>query len=306
MTGMLRSLFSKVGMVLLLIAFTSAAASAQTLQLRDRLPPTAPTNLVVTGVTSHSVSLAWGLSTDNSGAFSYVICCAGATVTVGQNVTSYTLSGLASGAAYTLRVYARDAAGNLSRPSNAVTVTLPADVSAPSKPLVTLLDVGPTHASLAWSSTDNGAIWYEIFLDGRLIFTTNSTSGTLGPLEQATTYTITVRAYDVDRNLSPLSDPVIVTTDPPPDDHLPPTAPTGVSVDGTIGDVVVRWNASVDNVAPKAFIRYDVYVNGVWSAVVMGKTSAVVHLELGVNVISVIATDTADNSSQPGSVIVGS
>ena len=100
---------------------------------RDRTPPTAPTNLIVTATTEHSVSLAWGASTDNSGRFSYVICCANGTVTVSQTVTSHTIQGLKPGTTYTLRVYAKDAAGNQSKSSNAVTVTLPGQIAAPTK-----------------------------------------------------------------------------------------------------------------------------------------------------------------------------
>ena len=122
MTRTFPSLFTAVRILLLTLLFGSSVLSAQ---VRDRVPPTAPTNLVVTATTEHSVSLAWGPSTDNSGRFSYVICCAGTTVTVGQTVTSHTLEGLKSGATYILRVYAKDAAGNLSKSSNPVTVTLP-------------------------------------------------------------------------------------------------------------------------------------------------------------------------------------
>jgi chitodextrinase len=291
--------------LLLSIVFGSITASGQEISIRDRIPPTAPTNLVVTGMTPHSVSLAWGPSKDNSGSFTYVICCAGGSVTVSQNVTSHTIQGLNSGATYTLRVNAKDAAGNVSRPSNSVTVTLPQDVSAPTKPIVTVVNIGPTHVSLTWSSTDNGPIWYYISLDGQVIFTLNSKSGTITPLEQSTTYTITVQALDAEGNFSPVSDPVIVTTEPPPpNDHMPPTAPTNLTVEGGVGDVVVQWTASVDNVAPQAFIRYDVYINGELSAVAVGKTSAIIHLDLGVNVITVIATDTADNASEPVSITV--
>ena len=152
-----------VGILVLAIVFGSSDMSAQ----RDRVPPTAPTNLVVTSTTDHSVSLAWGPSTDNSGRFSYLICCAGPTVTVSQTMTGHTLEGLQSGKTYTFRVYAKDAAGNLSKSSNSVTVTLPGQVAAPTKPVVGLLDVGPTHASVTWSSTDDGSfIWYTIFIDG--------------------------------------------------------------------------------------------------------------------------------------------
>ena len=107
-----------------------------------------------------------------------------------------------------------------------MTVTLPGGLAAPTKPVVAVLDVGPTHASLSWSSTDDGpTIWYTIYIDGQPVSTLNSKAGTFTcaavlvptgcvPLDQETTYTFTVRARDVDGNLSPVSDPVVVTTDP--------------------------------------------------------------------------------------------
>jgi chitin-binding protein len=99
-------------------------------------------------------------------------------VTVSQTVTSHTLEGLQSGKTYIFRVYAKDAAGNLSQSSNPVTVTLPGELAAPTTPVVELLDVGPTHASLAWSSTDDGStIWYTISIDGQPVSTLNSTTG---------------------------------------------------------------------------------------------------------------------------------
>ena len=62
----------------------------------------------------------------------------------------------------------------------------------------------------------------------------------------------------------------------------------------------MRWDPSTDNLASQTFIRYDVYVNGELRAVVVGKASAEIEGDLGVNNISVIAVDTADNESAPG------
>jgi chitinase len=316
MTRTFPSLFIAGRILLLTMLFGSSVLSAQ--KVRDRIPPTAPTNLVVTATTEHSVSLAWEPSTDNSGRFSYIICCAGSTVTVSQTVTSHTLEGLKPGATYTLRVYAKDAAGNLSKPSNAVTVTLPGDVGAPTKPVVTLLDVGPTHASLSWSSTDDGSfIWYSIFIDGQPVSTLNSRTATFTcaavlvptgciPVNQETTYTFTVRARDVDGNFSPVSDPVVETTDPAdPNDRTPPTQPMNVTAENDGAFILVRWEPSTDDLAPQSLIRYDVYANGELRAVVVGQTTAQIESDYGVtNDIEVIAVDTADNESAPGTITV--
>jgi chitinase len=300
---------------LLALLCGSSLLSAQT---RDRTPPTAPTNVVVTATTEHSLSLAWGPSTDNSGRFTYLISGAGTTVTVSQTQTSHTVVGLQSGKTYIIRMYAKDAAGNLSKSSNAVTVTLPGQIAAPTKPVVALVDVGPTHAALTWSSTDDGAlIWYSIFIDGQPVSTLNSTAGTFTcaavlvptncvPIDQERTYTFTVSARDVDGNLSPLSDPLLVTTAPAdPDDHTPPTQPANITAEDTGGFHLVRWDPSSDERASPSFIRYDVYVNGELRAVVVGATSAEVELYLGeTSTITVIAVDTADNESAPGSITV--
>jgi hypothetical protein len=229
-------------------------------------------------------------------------------------MTSHTLEGLQSGKTYIFRVYAKDAAGNLSKSSNPVTVTLPGELAAPTKPVVGVLDVGPTHASLNWSSTDDGSsIWYTIYIDGEPVFTLNSKSGTFTcaavlvptgctPLDQETTYVFTVQARDIDGNLSPVSDPVFVTTDPAdPNDHTPPTQPMNVTAEADGAHIIVRWDPSTDDLAPQSFIRYDVYVNGELRAVVVGNATAVVEGDYGVtHNISVIAVDTADNESAPG------
>lgn len=196
-----------------------------------------------------------GPSTDNSGQFVYLICCVTTgNVTVPQTRTSHTIEGLQSGKTYTFRVYAWDAAGNTSKSSNAVTVTLPGQIAAPTTPVVQVLDAGPTHASLSWVSTDDGPlIWDTIFIDGQAVRTLNSLSFTFTcasvagptyciPFDQETTYAFTVQARDSDSNHSPTSDPVLVTTEPAPDDFTPPTLQEGHA--GTIGPRTCR---SVDD-----------------------------------------------------------
>src|SRR5688572_15113085 len=125
-------------LVLVMLLPTSPAQAA-----RDRTPPTRPTNLHVTGTTPYSVSLAWNPSTDNSGSVTYTICCA--------NVSSETFpgpassrvykAGLEAGRSFSLRIVARDAAGNYSGYSNTVTFTLPADTTPPTQPTVTVNDI---------------------------------------------------------------------------------------------------------------------------------------------------------------------
>ncbi|MEV4106610.1 fibronectin type III domain-containing protein [Nonomuraea sp. NPDC049695] len=88
----------------------------------DTESPTVPGNLRTTGKTSSSVSLAWDAATDNVGVTGYDVYNGTALATTVTGTTA-TVSGLAAGTPYTFTVRARDAAGNSSGPSNAVTET---------------------------------------------------------------------------------------------------------------------------------------------------------------------------------------
>jgi chitodextrinase len=90
----------------------------------DATPPTQPTNLSATTPLG-SVDLAWQASTDNVGVAGYDVLRNGTVLATTGSVTSYTDSTAAPLTTYTYEVRARDAAGNLSPLSNAVTVTTP-------------------------------------------------------------------------------------------------------------------------------------------------------------------------------------
>jgi chitodextrinase len=85
-------------------------------------PPTAPGGLTVTAKTATSVSLSWTASTDNAGVTGYQVR-QGSTVVGSPTGTSYTVGGLSAATAYSFSVVALDTAGNISLPSNTVTVT---------------------------------------------------------------------------------------------------------------------------------------------------------------------------------------
>ncbi|WP_328913057.1 MULTISPECIES: discoidin domain-containing protein [unclassified Streptomyces] len=94
----------------------------------DTSAPTVPGNLHVTGHTDTTVSLAWNASTDNVGVTGYrILRVSGSTSTqagsTNGSTTAYTLTGLSPSTAYTFDVQAVDAAGNVSQPSNQVSVT---------------------------------------------------------------------------------------------------------------------------------------------------------------------------------------
>ncbi|MCX5253332.1 carbohydrate binding domain-containing protein [Streptomyces canus] len=88
----------------------------------DAQAPSAPGSLRSTGKTSSSVSLAWNASSDNVGVTAYDVY-SGSNQVLSVSGTSATVSGLAASTSYTFTVKARDAAGNVSAASNAVSVT---------------------------------------------------------------------------------------------------------------------------------------------------------------------------------------
>jgi chitodextrinase len=277
-------------------AFTVSAAA------RDSRPPTAPSNLRVTGKTTSSVSLAWNSSTDNSGNFSYRIRHSGGyEISAPETQTSLTwTSNLSGGRTYGFYVYAIDAAGNKSKNSNAVSVTLPADNMPPSTPEISVIDVGPTHISLAWASTGGGpTLRYLVYKDGNLDRqATPDTSGIFYLLEPETTHTFTVQVKD-GAYWSPQSNTLTVTTEPRnPNDTTPPTMPANLWVDHWGGnEIVLNWDQSIDDLDPKWIIRYDVYVNGALDDIKVGSGRSHLYIVEGLNTITVKAIDTAGNEA---------
>ena len=88
----------------------------------DTTPPSAPGNLRVTSAGSTSVSLAWNPSSDNVGVTGYDVR-SGDVLMTSVTGTTATVTGLAANTTYSFYVVARDAAGNVSPPSNTVQVT---------------------------------------------------------------------------------------------------------------------------------------------------------------------------------------
>lgn len=210
-------------------------------------------------------------------------------------------------------MYAKDAAGNISAQVGTSTTAL-RDTTPPwTAPVVSVTEVGSTYVKLSWTpAQDDGPYqFYEIWVNGSHYSGTgkNITSATLQFLDPATTYTINVRAYDYGGNRSPFSDPVTVTTLPPnPNDTTPTTTPTNLREDhyaGSDTEIHLWWTQSTDDFDPQSNIRYDIYVNGVLQDIQFGSGGmSLVYGEQGENTIEVIATDTADNASAPGTITV--
>ncbi|HEV2342644.1 MAG TPA: fibronectin type III domain-containing protein [Actinocrinis sp.] len=124
----------------------------------DTSPPTAPSNLAVTGTSSNSVSLSWGASTDDVGVTAYDVYQGStvvATVTGNPPATSATVTGLSPNTTYSFTVKARDAAGNVSQSSNTVGATTSGSTGGGGSWAISLqaISPNPTHVGTVTNVT---------------------------------------------------------------------------------------------------------------------------------------------------------
>ncbi|MBM4340562.1 MAG: fibronectin type III domain-containing protein [Deltaproteobacteria bacterium] len=106
----------------------------------DTTPPSTPTNLTATAVSSSQINLSWTASTDNVGVSGYRIYrCQGTSCTADTQIAtsstnSYQDTGLAASTTYRYRLRAYDAAGNLSSYSSTASATTQ-DTTPPGAPI---------------------------------------------------------------------------------------------------------------------------------------------------------------------------
>jgi len=229
---------------------TAGAISPAAHSSRDVQPPSAPRSLNAPSRTNSSISLSWAASTDNVGVAAYVVYSgASPLATVSGSTTVAKVTGLSPGSAYNLSVRAKDAAGNVSDPSNAIAVVTTAtgadgkrDTTPPSAPgLPSASTITSSGLVLSWnpSADDVGVSYYDVYQlakDGDLLLATSSgTFAWIRELMPATSYTFYVKARDLAGNVSAASRAVTVTTSPAGGGAGPgaPSAGAGTSTSST-------------------------------------------------------------------------
>ena len=236
----------------------------------DTTPPSAPTN--VTGVSGNpnNVYLNWNPSTDDLGVAGYYILRNGTVVGSSaqllpttpppSNTVIFTDTGLAEATPYTYTIEAYDMAGNVSQPSQPITIST-ADVTPPTPPpSLTVKPASCYSVTLTWSpSTDNGTIgqyliWWGQSPNAMLqVANTYGTkySYTYSSLSPSSTYYFGVEAEDSYHNISLMSPVVAVTT---PQLPQPPATVTAAPVSTT--KATITWTASTGGLA---IANYHVY-----------------------------------------------
>jgi hypothetical protein len=287
---------------------------------QDRTQPTTPTNLVVTGITETTVTLAWNAATDNSGKFSYKVrinnlnnSAYNSLASVSQAETTYTAKFLATNSPYTFSVYAVDGAGNRSGDSNIVNAGTLADTTPPSAPILEATVLGPSQVQLSWTkSMDNVAnhcCSYGINLNGSRV--TEHINWVAGPPENltvvirhltpATTYSFSISVWDWSGGNVATSNTVDATSEPS-SDIVPPAAPTNLHLvrDDGCAEVWLGWIEATDETDAQVDVEYEIYVNDVLSPL---PVSAGVNVDFvygtvaGENLFYVKAVDRSGNTS---------
>ena len=245
--------------------------------LKDITSPTKPTNLILTQNGCTAFDIAWTASRDNGGVVEYEIyngdSLAGTTV----NETVYSIKGLKPVTTYSITIKARDGAGNISEPSDALVVTTEPDTEAPNAPeYLAVASKTSTSLVLTWSeASDNvGIAGYDIYKSLELIGSTaGETDYAITGLSPDTEYSFMVKARDEAGNISIESMSLNVRMG---SDKEAPTAPTGLSSPtNTLKSVYLTWEEASDNVGVEA---YDIYRDGVFAGSTKGVAFTVTNL----------------------------
>ena len=206
------------------IATNATGSSTEALSLQtalvtaggDTTAPTLTGALTIGTVTSSSIQITWPAGADDTAVTSYETSPDGSTWTDRGAVLTYTFTGLTASTAYTLRVRAKDAAGNVSTPALSVTQATSATPTGPDTTAPTLIGTitttTPTTSSYTATcpaATDDTAVtgyqyrlnagaWLTITAGGRVVNINGRTASTTDTLE--------MRAFDAAGNYSePLS-----------------------------------------------------------------------------------------------------
>jgi chitodextrinase len=141
--------------------------------------------------------------------------------------------------------------GGAEQPSGSGSIgTVGGDSIAPSTPALTASAVSPSQINLSWSaSSDNVAVvGYQVFRGGALLVTLgNTTTYQNAGLTPSTSYTYTVRAFDMAGNVSGQSMAANAMTQA---DTTAPSIPSGLNATAiSASQINLSWAASTDNVA---------------------------------------------------------
>ena len=182
-----------------------SASKSVAITIKDVTAPSKVTGLKVSGTpTQSSAKLVWTKGVDNVGVTKYAVKVSGVTKTYTTTTNALTVKGLTAGK-HTYQVYAYDATGRKSVVSTAYSFNVK-DITAPTGGKITLKQASQNSVKITISSfKDNVKVAkYYVYLNGKKIATTSSTTYTYTQSANFTTSKLTfaVKAVDTTGNVS--------------------------------------------------------------------------------------------------------
>jgi chitodextrinase len=197
-----RTVLAVVASVLMLVAVSIAGPAGGARS--DRISPTEPTQLRVTGATPTSVAIAWQPSRDNVGIAGYRVVRDGRGTMVSR--PAHVVRGLACGTAIAVSITALDRSGNASQSVRVIGATSACFDSGPPSPPSGFLQAATSERAvvLRWSPSvdDVGVVAYGVYRQASLVSSTFEPSVTLSGLSCGTVEAVSVDAVDAAGNRS--------------------------------------------------------------------------------------------------------
>lgn len=236
----------------------------------DVSAPTSPTAVSVSSVTASSAQVSWTASTDMvSGVREYEVWLNGSPLpgVVTSPTVSHTLTDLTANTIYTVTVYARDKAGNLSEPSTMQTFTTE---DAVGEPLGVTMSVNyPPDGDNGWYVTVPTVTLQSIptSVPAVIYYRPDLTETTSGPSVSPTSFPAPAGAYTLYYEASATAGPprpivtyeASLTVDP-----YPMPAPVGLVTTSTPGyALLLSWDSVSATATPSGTQGYEVSIDGV-------------------------------------------
>ncbi|OWQ93899.1 chitinase [Roseateles aquatilis] len=183
----------------------------------DVTPPSVPSGLSSSNITTSSITVSWSASTDTgSGVNNYEVLRGGSLI-ASPTATTYTDTGLTAATSYSYQVRAKDKAGNVSALSAALLTSTAsgACAAAPATPGgLTSPSKTATSINLAWNAVAAGpncTVQYRVNQGTAQVAQGPATNASVANLSADTNYTFTVSAFNQAGSSQP-SAPITVRT----------------------------------------------------------------------------------------------
>lgn len=261
----------------------------------DTTPPANVASVTTSNVTQNGLTLTWPASTSTDVA-SYDVL-RGTTLIANTVETTYSVTGLTAGTAYTFWVKAKDGSGNAaSGTSVAVTTQAAADTTPPPDVTVSASNVTSNGVRLTWTAnTAPDFKDYRVYNGATLLATlTNTTLYDVTGLTAGTAYTFYVKSRDAANNESSPGGSASVTTAAGADTTPPVDVTNLASSSTTQTGCTLTWQASTSSDVKD----YQVYNGATLLVTVTTLSYNVTGLTAGnVYTFKVVTRDTSNNAS---------